>query len=138
MRMLPERSCDACGKVFRPRQYNQRACSPDCARVLKNQDTKTIREGYTEICPICGKKIEGHKKYCSDECRMVGSKLRALENGFEIEIEESIAVNPCTSCRKVGCTTGCVKFEKYFVPAWDKLVADLRKKLGYKEKKNVR
>lgn len=129
--MLPERYCDVCGKKFRPRQYNQRACSTECARILKNADTQIARESYNSICPICGRKIEGHKKYCSDECKMVGSKLRALENGYEVEVE-SIAVNPCTSCRKVGCTTACVKFEKYFVPAWDEMVADLRKKLNYK------
>ena len=128
--MLDERVCEFCGKLYIPRQENQRACGPECRKKLRVEDNKRLREnGYaTGVCPICGKKTDGHRKYCSEACRMVGSKLKALENGYDVEVPD-LAVSPCVGCSHVRCTTHCMKFERWFIPKWDALCADLRQKL---------
>lgn len=70
----PDRICEVCGKVFSPKQWNSKYCSPECKQENHNQNYKLqrINAVYKITCKTCGKSFKTshqNKIYCSDECR---------------------------------------------------------------------
>lgn len=81
--MLKQRKCPVCGKVFYPRNTNQKYCCGDCSRMAK----RNRQNGYkTKKCPVCGRvfpaKNDQHK-YCCYECRREAKIERAIKEKTE-------------------------------------------------------
>lgn len=59
---MEERTCENCGKIYRPRRAAQKYCSAEC------RDAQT----YTATCLVCGKLISRRylstTRICSPEC----------------------------------------------------------------------
>jgi len=80
------RICVVCGKIYTPRKYNQKTCSPECSaehnrrlnRARKKKEwledaekRKDNPHGFHIKCPVCGKvfKTWNSKRItCSREC----------------------------------------------------------------------
>jgi hypothetical protein len=67
LRSIPDRACQQCGEVFRPRKDEQVFCSKQCWY---------SRAGTSEKkCPVCNTEFKGkygQQRYCSVECKNKG------------------------------------------------------------------
>ena len=63
------RQCVICGKNFQVEPSNpKKTCGPECSKIYRGQRLKERysncpKQGYTKMCPICGKIFYTHKLY---------------------------------------------------------------------------
>lgn len=72
---VPERSCETCGIVFKPKYTCQRYCGSDCKWSGFSKSRKVDKEAST--CIFCGKEFVSRKrdkKYCTQECYFASKK----------------------------------------------------------------
>lgn len=113
VRIMEERSCKVCGKLFVPKAFNGLFCSEECKKENKRQYKKTyIRTQKIEKCAICGKEFIGISPTqitCSAECSRIRS--RDLYKNFrekpkkEVKKDNSIA-SIQKKARESGLTYG--------------------------------
>lgn len=93
-RRHPKRYCLECGKELKKGQ--KKFCSNSCSAIYnnrlngpKNEETrkkisetlknKTSKNKKITYCEVCGKEINGNKKFCSIECRKTKYKKHFIE-----------------------------------------------------------
>ena len=76
---MKPRKCDVCLLRFKPRQHNQKRCSPECADIAKYGDNKNpynLRKAIKETgnpCDICGKDRGPNYRVCQTCVKARGS-----------------------------------------------------------------
>ena len=63
-----EKNCAICGKIFKPRSYKQITCGSLKCRQKNGEANRIKRLSKNRKCIVCGKKYEGARKTCSDDC----------------------------------------------------------------------
>lgn len=109
-RILAERPCERCGKMFKPLSSRRRFCSKTCSNShggwLARQET--IKAGYpwTSTCPTCGSDVvheaphDDARLYCGHACAMRASNARQAARRAVGILPEPAPARECRQCGK--------------------------------------
>jgi len=109
----PEKPCETCGELFKPKTLNHRFCGRQCWASNPRKPAEIV------ACLHCGNeytKINSHQKYCSADCFDEARRQRAQWNNWKVRGVPQKKIVKCKSCnfhfeqkhsRHVYCSASC-------------------------------
>ena len=122
------KQCGYCGKTFEYTRSNQKYCSKDCSKAVKNKSrkesyrkSKTNKKPKTKQCLYCGKTFEftsGRQKYCNEDCSKAVKEEKDKEYARKAESDKLLEIlQEREDLRKIRPKDKDYKLKKYMVKA---------------------